>query len=73
MLLSALLCWKSFFKWFIIYFTAYRFLEFQKPYDGIIYGVAVSLGYASAENILYLMAYGFDMEYALLRAFFTCF
>ncbi|MFS8652498.1 MAG: glutamic-type intramembrane protease PrsW [Caldibacillus sp.] len=60
---------EEFFKWFIIYFTAYRFLEFQKPYDGIIYGVAVSLGYASAENILYLMAYGFDMEYALLRAF----
>ena len=52
---------EEFFKWFIIYFTAYRFLEFQKPYDGIIYGVAVSLGYASAENILYTIAYGFDM------------
>ena len=59
---------EEFFKWFILYYTAYRFIDFQKPYDGIIYGVAISLGYASAENILYLMAYGFNMEYALLRA-----
>lgn len=59
---------EEFFKWFILYFTAYRFIDFHKPYDGIIYGVAISLGYASAENILYLMAYGFNVEYAMLRA-----
>ncbi len=59
---------EEFFKWFIFYFTAYRFIPFDESYDGIIYGVAVSLGYASAENILYLLAYGFEIEYALLRA-----
>ncbi|MCE4047195.1 glutamic-type intramembrane protease PrsW [Bacillus sp. Au-Bac7] len=57
---------EEFFKWFILFFTAYQHIEFDEPYDGIIYGVSISLGFATVENILYLVANG--VEYALGRA-----
>ncbi|CAM3820120.1 MULTISPECIES: glutamic-type intramembrane protease PrsW [Mesobacillus] len=57
---------EEFFKWFIVYYTVYRHQEFNEPYDGIVYSTAVSLGFASAENILYLLANG--VEFALSRA-----
>lgn len=57
---------EEFFKWFILYYTIYQHLSFDEPYDGIVYGAAVSLGFASIENILYLVANGF--EHALGRA-----
>ncbi|MEH6945092.1 PrsW family glutamic-type intramembrane protease, partial [Bacillus sp. JJ722] len=37
------------------------------PYDGVVYGSAVSLGFATAENLLYLVANG--VEFAFGRAF----
>ncbi|MEE3955837.1 glutamic-type intramembrane protease PrsW [Peribacillus frigoritolerans] len=49
---------EEFFKWFILFFTIYNHVEFDEPYDGIVYGVAVSLGFATLENILYLFANG---------------
>jgi protease PrsW len=55
------------FKWSILFFIAYRNVEFDEPFDGIVYGTSVSLGFASAENIMYLMTNG--IEYALTRAF----
>ncbi|MFZ4452249.1 glutamic-type intramembrane protease PrsW [Salibacterium aidingense] len=58
---------EEFFKWFLLYFAVYRFVTFQSRYDGIIYGAALSLGFASAENVLYLMALGIDS--AIGRAF----
>jgi RsiW-degrading membrane proteinase PrsW (M82 family) len=57
---------EEFFKWFIIYYTAYLHFHFDEPYDGIVYGAAVSLGFATTENILYLIANG--LEFALGRA-----
>ncbi|MFB5661642.1 glutamic-type intramembrane protease PrsW [Alteribacillus sp. HJP-4] len=57
---------EEFFKWFLLYFLVYRFAEFRTRYDGIVYGVALSLGFATAENVLYLMAVGID--YAFGRA-----
>lgn len=57
---------EEFFKWFILFFTAYKHVEFNEYYDGIVYGVAISLGFASVENIFYLFAFGVD--HALLRA-----
>ncbi|GAA5415390.1 protease PrsW [Paraliobacillus ryukyuensis] len=59
---------EEFFKWFIFIFTVYKFADFDTPYDGIIYGVAISLGFATVENILYLFAHG--IEYAFSRAVF---
>ncbi|OEH93479.1 glutamic-type intramembrane protease PrsW [Bacillus solimangrovi] len=55
-LLSGLL--EEFFKWFIMFYTVYQHSHFDERYDGIVYGVAVSLGFATVENILYLFANG---------------
>jgi protease PrsW len=39
----------------IVLFTAiYHWDEFDEPLDGVVYGVAVSLGFATLENILYI-------------------
>ncbi|WP_077213823.1 glutamic-type intramembrane protease PrsW [Bacillus dakarensis] len=57
---------EEFFKWFVLFYTVYQHVEFDEPYDGIVYGVAVSLGFATAENILYLVAHG--VEHAIGRA-----
>ncbi|OPA81416.1 protease PrsW [Paenibacillus selenitireducens] len=40
-------------KWFVIYHIVYNHTEFDEPYDGILYAVAVSLGFATVENVLY--------------------
>ncbi len=43
--------------------------SFNEVYDGILYGVAASLGFATVENILYVfMAEGQGLTVALLRA-----
>ena len=57
---------EEFFKWFIVYYTAYFHFHFDEPYDGIVYSTSVALGFATTENILYLIANG--LEYALGRA-----
>ncbi|XJZ28057.1 glutamic-type intramembrane protease PrsW [Bacillota bacterium Lsc_1132] len=56
------------FKWIVLFYSAYRHVEFDEPFDGIVYGTSVSLGFATAENILYLLSNG--VEYALNRALF---
>lgn len=57
---------EEFFKWFILFYAIYQHVEFDEPYDGIVYGVSVALGFATSENILYLLANG--LEHALGRA-----
>jgi protease PrsW len=57
---------EEFFKWFILFFTVYQHVAFDEPYDGIVYGASVSLGFATAENIFYLLENG--LEHALGRA-----
>ncbi|WP_053363977.1 glutamic-type intramembrane protease PrsW [Bacillus sp. FJAT-27251] len=57
---------EEFFKWFILYYTVFQHVSFDEPYDGIVYGASVSLGFASVENIFYLFANG--LEYAIGRA-----
>ncbi len=37
---------------------AYRRPEFDEPVDGVIYGAAAALGFAAAENVLYLSRFG---------------
>ncbi|MBO8163037.1 MAG: intramembrane metalloprotease PrsW [Brevibacillus sp.] len=54
---------EEFFKWLIVYYTAYKHLSFDEPYDGIVYAVAVSLGFATLENFLYLITNGLDMAF----------
>ncbi|WP_173918757.1 glutamic-type intramembrane protease PrsW [Halobacillus sp. Marseille-Q1614] len=59
---------EEFIKWFFLMFAAYRHAAFDHHYDGIIYGVSISLGFATVENIIYLFANG--IEVALIRALF---
>lgn len=44
---------EEFMKWFVLYHMIYNHTEFDEPYDGIVYAVAVSLGFATLENIFY--------------------
>lgn len=59
---------EEFFKWFIFIFLIYDHSEFDNHYDGIVYASAVSLGFASLENVFYLLSNG--IEFAWMRAFF---
>ncbi|MCD8511475.1 MAG: glutamic-type intramembrane protease PrsW [Bacillus sp. (in: Bacteria)] len=59
---------EEFLKWFIVLLTVYHHVHFNQRYDGIVYATAVALGFASAENILFLLANG--LETAFLRAIF---
>ncbi|MGF7050009.1 RsiW-degrading membrane proteinase PrsW (M82 family) [Paenibacillus sp. DS2015] len=44
---------EEFLKWFVLYHMIYNHTEFDEPYDGILYAVAISLGFATVENVLY--------------------
>jgi RsiW-degrading membrane proteinase PrsW (M82 family) len=52
---------EEFFKWFILFFIVYKHVEFDEIYDGVVHGASVSLGFASAENIIYLFTHGVDI------------
>jgi len=43
-------------KFMVFRALVYRSSEFNEPYDGIIYAVMISLGFATLENILYLVS-----------------
>nr|WGD85312.1 glutamic-type intramembrane protease PrsW [Bacillus subtilis] len=53
-------------KWFILMISVYPHAHFDEHYDGIVYGASVSLGFATLENILYLIVHG--VEHAFVRA-----
>jgi RsiW-degrading membrane proteinase PrsW (M82 family) len=41
----------------------YHHREFDEPIDGVVYAVAVSLGFAMIENILYVTSYGLSIAF----------
>ncbi|AIC94633.1 MULTISPECIES: glutamic-type intramembrane protease PrsW [Shouchella] len=47
-------------KWLMLFIFAYQHGQLRQPLDGIVFGVALSLGFATVENSLYMIAYGFD-------------
>lgn len=53
-------------KYFMLQKRTWRSEEFNCQYDGVVYAVFVSLGFALWENISYVMHYGFQT--ALVRA-----
>lgn len=59
---------EEFFKWFVFLYIIYHHTEFNTHYDGIVYAVSISLGFATVENILFLLVNG--IEYAFTRAIF---
>jgi RsiW-degrading membrane proteinase PrsW (M82 family) len=58
---------EEFSKYIIVKYFAQNRKAFNEPYDGIIYAVMVSMGFACTENIMYVLEGGY--ETAVLRAF----
>ncbi|MDD3052572.1 MAG: PrsW family glutamic-type intramembrane protease [Candidatus Cloacimonetes bacterium] len=50
---------EEFSKWIIFCWLAWKSLHYDEHYDGILYAVFISLGFAMLENILYVMNGGF--------------
>lgn len=49
---------EEFFKFLILVGYCSRHRAFDEPMDGVIYGVTVSLGFATLENVFYVMGGG---------------
>ncbi len=56
-------------KFIVLRFYAFPKKSFDEPLDGIVYGVIVSMGFATLENIAYVMQHGYGT--ALLRMFLS--
>lgn len=59
---------EEFLKWFVLYHLIFRHQAFDEPYDGIVYAVAVSLGYATLENIIYAFLHAGSFSALMIRA-----
>lgn len=53
-------------KFTVLYFLIWKKLEFNDHYDGIVYSVFISLGFALIENLLYVFQGGISV--AIVRA-----
>ena len=58
---------EEFSKFIFVRFVLFRNRNFNEPFDGIVYAVMVSMGFATFENIIYVFQYGF--ETGILRMF----
>jgi RsiW-degrading membrane proteinase PrsW (M82 family) len=56
-------------KYVMLRFYAYRNKAFNEPFDGIIYSVMIGMGFATLENIGYVLNYGFKT--GLIRMFLS--
>ncbi|RXZ76889.1 protease PrsW [Paenibacillaceae bacterium] len=55
-------------KWFVLYHIIYNHTEFDEPYDGILYATAISLGFATFENVMYALLQPVSFVSLLMRA-----
>ncbi len=58
---------EEFSKFLFVRFILFPNKNFNEPFDGIVYAVMVSMGFATLENVLYVFEYGY--ETAILRMF----
>jgi RsiW-degrading membrane proteinase PrsW (M82 family)/GNAT superfamily N-acetyltransferase len=59
-------------KFLVLRYYAYTRKSFDEPLDGIVYGVMISMGFATLENVLYVSRYsglGQGYQIAFLRMF----
>jgi RsiW-degrading membrane proteinase PrsW (M82 family) len=56
------------FKYFMVFILIWRNRNFNEKFDGIVYAVSVSLGFATVENLFYVFSEN-SMQVGLLRAF----
>ncbi len=54
-------------KYVCLMLYAYPKRDFDEPADGIVYAMMIGMGFATLENILYALRYGFDTT--IVRAF----
>ena len=62
------------FKFLGLRFYAYNQRSFDEPLDGIVYSVFVSMGFATVENIMYVIKYsqeGLGLQVGVLRMFLS--
>lgn len=57
------------FKFFAVYVLIWKNPNFNEEFDGIVYSVFVSLGFALIENISYVFRHDNGMSVGMLRAF----
>jgi RsiW-degrading membrane proteinase PrsW (M82 family) len=58
---------EEFSKYIVVKYYAQNNREFNEPFDGIVYAVMVSMGFAALENVLYVFQYGIST--GITRAF----
>ncbi|WP_334055651.1 PrsW family intramembrane metalloprotease [Polaribacter sp. P097] len=58
---------EEFSKYIIVKYYSQKKTDFNEPFDGIVYAVVVSMGFAALENVLYVYQYG--VATGLTRAF----
>ncbi len=63
-------------KYIVVRKTVYETPDFNKPIDGIVYATAASLGFATLENLGYVLisfetSFPFALETGLIRAFLS--
>lgn len=58
---------EEFSKYVIVRYVSQPRKAFNEPFDGIIYAVMVSMGFAATENIMYVIQGGYEV--AIVRAF----
>src|SRR5262245_37159942 len=56
-------------KWVVLMAAIYHWQEFDEPLDGVVYGVAVALGFATLENVLFVTRLGLTVAWQ--RALFA--
>jgi len=57
------------FKYLAVFVLIWRNRNFNEKFDGIVYAVSVSLGFAAIENLFYVFSNISSMQVGLLRAF----
>jgi len=62
-------CVEEFTKWLVLFFFVWKSRNFDYKFDGIVYAVAASLGFAGLENLIYVCNYGTSVAFS--RALFA--
>jgi len=57
------------FKYLAVFILIWRNRNFNEKFDGIVYAVSVSLGFATIENLFYVFSNSNSLQVGLLRAF----
>jgi RsiW-degrading membrane proteinase PrsW (M82 family) len=60
---------EEFSKWVILMAAVFHWEEFDEPLDGVVYGAAIALGFATLENVLYVARLGISVAWT--RALFA--